>query len=74
MGGPGLLTYSLGMALQHLQITPLVAMRARDVSRPSREDQDSADRRPLRDETPRREPKRRPGRWGEAQESAPRPS
>ncbi|GAA0914393.1 hypothetical protein [Nonomuraea longicatena] len=62
------------MALQHLQITPLVAMRARDVSRPSPEDQDSADRQPLRDETPRREPRRRSGKWGGTPGSAPRPT
>ncbi|GAA3441239.1 hypothetical protein [Planomonospora venezuelensis] len=43
------------MALQSLQITALTAMRARDVSRPSREQQEAADRRPLRDETPRRD-------------------
>ncbi|MBG0832800.1 hypothetical protein HS041_34435 [Planomonospora sp. ID67723] len=47
------------MALQSLQITALTAMRARDVSRPSREQQEAADRRPLRDETPRREQPRR---------------
>ncbi|WP_214325528.1 hypothetical protein [Nonomuraea sediminis] len=47
------------MALQSLQITAIIAMRARDVSRPSKEQQEAADRRPLRDETPRREAKRR---------------
>ncbi|MDA0640276.1 MULTISPECIES: hypothetical protein [Nonomuraea] len=47
------------MALQSLQITAITAMRARDVSRPSKEQQETADRRPLRDETPRREGKRR---------------
>ncbi|MFB9680316.1 hypothetical protein [Streptosporangium vulgare] len=46
------------MALQSLQITAITAMRARDVSRPSREQQEAADRRPLRDETPRKEPAR----------------
>ncbi len=47
-----------GMALQSLQINAITAMRARDVSRPSREQQEAADRRPLRDETPRKEPAR----------------
>ncbi|WP_406313000.1 hypothetical protein OHA77_31485 [Streptosporangium sp. NBC_01639] len=47
------------MALQSLQISAITAMRARDVSRPTQEQQDGADRRPLRDETPRREPARR---------------
>ncbi|MEV5325023.1 hypothetical protein AB0K67_12790 [Nonomuraea sp. NPDC052634] len=47
------------MALQSLQITPVVAMRARDVSRPSKQQQEAADRRPLRDEMPRREGKRK---------------
>ncbi|WP_156325978.1 hypothetical protein [Nonomuraea sp. SBT364] len=47
------------MALQSLQITAITAMRARDVSRPSKEQQEAADRRPLRDETPRRETRRR---------------
>ncbi|MEV5408509.1 hypothetical protein AB0K60_06690 [Thermopolyspora sp. NPDC052614] len=42
------------MALQSLQINPVIAMRARDVSRPTREQQEAADRRPLRDEMPRR--------------------
>ncbi|GII67190.1 hypothetical protein Skr01_72750 [Sphaerisporangium krabiense] len=42
------------MALQSLQITPITAMRARDVSRPSDEQQDAADRRPLRDEAARK--------------------
>ncbi|GIH94042.1 hypothetical protein Psi01_46720 [Planobispora siamensis] len=51
--------YRGGMALQSLQITSLTAMRARDVSRPSQEQQEAADRRPLRDETPRREQSRR---------------
>ncbi|GAA3641942.1 hypothetical protein GCM10022224_000330 [Nonomuraea antimicrobica] len=46
------------MALQSLQITAVVAMRARDVSRPSKEQQEAADRRPLRDEMPKRDPKR----------------
>ncbi|MER7207778.1 hypothetical protein [Streptosporangium sp. NPDC000239] len=41
------------MALQSLQINATVAMRARDVSRPTREQQEAADRRPLRDETQR---------------------
>ncbi|GAA2914417.1 hypothetical protein GCM10010517_80880 [Streptosporangium fragile] len=43
------------MALQSLQITPITAMRARDVSRPTREQREAADRRPLRDEMPRKE-------------------
>jgi hypothetical protein len=47
------------MALQSLQITAITAMRARDVSRPEKEQQEAADRRPLRDETPRRDPKRK---------------
>ncbi|MFJ2033428.1 hypothetical protein [Streptosporangium sp. NPDC087985] len=47
------------MALQSLQIGTVIAMRARDVSRPTQEQQEAADRRPLRDETPRREPARR---------------
>jgi hypothetical protein len=47
------------MALQSLQITAITAMRARDVSRPSKEQQEAADRRPLRDEMPRRENRRR---------------
>ncbi|MEV0616969.1 hypothetical protein AB0I81_26865 [Nonomuraea sp. NPDC050404] len=47
------------MALQSLQITAVVAMRARDVSKPSKEQQEAADRRPLRDEMPRREVKRK---------------
>ncbi|MBT2228529.1 hypothetical protein [Nonomuraea sp. NEAU-A123] len=47
------------MALQSLQITAITAMRARDVSRPSKEQQEAADRRPLRDEMPKRDPKRR---------------
>ncbi|GLV53037.1 hypothetical protein TBS_35970 [Thermobispora bispora] len=42
------------MALRHLQITPAVAMRARDVSRPTRRHEEEADRRPLRDEVSRR--------------------
>ncbi|MEV6982199.1 hypothetical protein AB0M95_13195 [Sphaerisporangium sp. NPDC051017] len=42
------------MALQSLQITPITAMRARDVSRPTGEQQDAADRRPLRDEATRK--------------------
>ncbi|WP_158557938.1 hypothetical protein [Spongiactinospora gelatinilytica] len=46
------------MALQSLQITAITAMRARDVSRPSKEQQEGADRRPLRDEMPRREARR----------------
>ncbi|GAA4103820.1 hypothetical protein [Nonomuraea soli] len=41
------------MALQSLQITPVIAMRARDVSRPTPEQQEGADRRPLRDEMPK---------------------
>ena len=48
-----------GMALQSLQITAVVAMRARDVSKPSKEQQEAADRRPLRDEMPRRDSKRK---------------
>ncbi|MEU7002401.1 hypothetical protein [Nonomuraea sp. NPDC046570] len=48
------------MALQSLQITAITAMRARDVSRPSPEQQEAAERRPLRDETPKRDPKRKP--------------
>ncbi|MFC5825701.1 hypothetical protein [Nonomuraea insulae] len=47
------------MALQSLQITAVVAMRARDVSKPSKDQQEAADRRPLRDEMPRRDPKRK---------------
>ncbi|MDP9850149.1 hypothetical protein [Streptosporangium lutulentum] len=47
------------MALQSLQITAITAMRARDVSRPTQEQQEAADRRPLRDESPRKEPPRR---------------
>ncbi|HEX4814316.1 MAG TPA: hypothetical protein VFV66_16345 [Nonomuraea sp.] len=47
------------MALQSLQITATIAMRARDVSRPSKEQQEAADRRPLRDEMPRHDAKRR---------------
>ncbi|GAA1004665.1 hypothetical protein Aple_101010 [Acrocarpospora pleiomorpha] len=43
------------MALQSLQITAITAMRARDVSRPTAEQQEAADRRPLRDEMPRRD-------------------
>jgi hypothetical protein len=46
------------MALQSLQITAITAMRARDVSRPTQDQQQAADRRPLRDEAPRREPRR----------------
>ncbi|MGW0803614.1 hypothetical protein [Nonomuraea sp. NPDC002799] len=46
------------MALQSLQITATIAMRARDVSKPSKEQQEAADRRPLRDEMPRRDAKR----------------
>ncbi|WP_169952817.1 hypothetical protein [Microbispora sp. H11081] len=46
------------MALQSLQITAVTAMRSRDVSRPTSEQQEAADQRPLRDETPRREPRR----------------
>ncbi|WP_169987642.1 MULTISPECIES: hypothetical protein [unclassified Microbispora] len=46
------------MALQSLQITAITAMRARDVSRPTPEQLEAADQRPLRDETPRREPRR----------------
>ncbi|ETK31363.1 hypothetical protein [Microbispora sp. ATCC PTA-5024] len=49
------------MALQSLQITAITAMRARDVSRPTREQQEAADERPLRDETPRRESRRSRG-------------
>ncbi|MFC4009246.1 hypothetical protein ACFOY2_18575 [Nonomuraea purpurea] len=47
------------MALQSLQITATIAMRAREVSRPSKEQQEAADRRPLRDEAPKREAKRK---------------
>ncbi|GAA4196621.1 hypothetical protein AB0C10_07045 [Microbispora amethystogenes] len=47
------------MALQSLQITATTAMRARDVSRPSREQQETAERRPLRDETATRRESRR---------------
>ncbi|MDF5758728.1 hypothetical protein [Spongiactinospora sp. TRM90649] len=54
------------MALQSLQITAVTAMRARDVSRPTKEQQEHADRRPLRDEMPRREPRR-----GQAPREAP---
>ncbi|GAA4558073.1 hypothetical protein [Planotetraspora kaengkrachanensis] len=46
------------MALQSLQITAMTAMRARDVSRPTEEQQEAADRQPLRDETPRRDTRR----------------
>jgi hypothetical protein len=46
------------MALQSLQINAITAMRARDVSRPTQEQQEAADRRPLRDEAPRKEPPR----------------
>jgi hypothetical protein len=46
------------MALQSLQITAITAMRARDVSRPTKEQQEAADSRSLRDEAPRREPRR----------------
>ncbi len=48
----------LDMALQSLQITAITAMRARDVSRPTPEEQKAADDRPLRDETPRRDHRR----------------
>ena len=44
------------MALQSLQITAITAMRARDVSRPTKEQEEAADRRPLRDESSRRGP------------------
>ncbi|MEN3539263.1 hypothetical protein AAH991_29410 [Microbispora sp. ZYX-F-249] len=55
------------MALQSLQITAITAMRARDVSRPTPEQLEAADQRPLRDETPRREPRRgRDGRGTQA--------
>ncbi|MEV7011282.1 hypothetical protein [Streptosporangium sp. NPDC051022] len=47
------------MALQSLQINAITAMRARDVSRPTEEQQEAAERRPLRDETQRRESPRR---------------
>ncbi|WP_433242277.1 hypothetical protein ACQPYK_37780 [Streptosporangium sp. CA-135522] len=47
------------MALQSLQINALTTMRARDVSRPTQEQQEAADRRPLRDETPRKETPRK---------------
>ncbi|MEU9837242.1 hypothetical protein AB0D67_37385 [Streptosporangium sp. NPDC048047] len=60
------------MALQSLQITSLTAMRARDVSRPTREQQEGADARPLRDETPRREPRRAEPRWGDRPRGEPR--
>ncbi|GAA1509171.1 hypothetical protein GCM10009677_47560 [Sphaerisporangium rubeum] len=53
------------MALQSLQITTITAMRARDVSRPDAEHQEAADRRPLRDETPRKA--ETPARRSEAQ-------
>ncbi|GAA4593931.1 hypothetical protein GCM10023194_59470 [Planotetraspora phitsanulokensis] len=46
------------MALQSLQITAMTAMRARDVSRPTEEQQEAADRQPLRDEMPRRDNRR----------------
>lgn len=46
------------MALQSLQITAITAMRARDVSRPTPEEQKAADDRPLRDEMPRRDHRR----------------
>ncbi|WP_214109695.1 hypothetical protein [Acrocarpospora catenulata] len=52
------------MALQSLQITAITAMRARDVSRPSKEQQEAADRRPLRDEAPRKEVRRELGQRG----------
>ncbi|WP_170990992.1 hypothetical protein [Herbidospora galbida] len=48
------------MALQSLTITAITAMRARDVSRPSKEQQEAADRRPLRDEIPRKETRKKP--------------
>ncbi|MFO7253098.1 MAG: hypothetical protein DIU60_020350 [Actinomycetes bacterium] len=44
------------MALQSLQIDAVIAMRARDVSRPTKEHLEAADRKPLRDEMPRRPP------------------
>ncbi|MEU0520480.1 hypothetical protein [Streptosporangium sp. NPDC006007] len=47
------------MALQSLQINAVTAMRARDVSRPTREQRESADRRPLRDEAPPKEAPRK---------------
>lgn len=50
------------MGLLNMPITAVVAMRARDVSRPTPEQQEAADRRPLRDEAPRRpDPRRRRG-------------
>ncbi|WP_165634884.1 hypothetical protein [Thermostaphylospora chromogena] len=53
------------MALQSLQITAVTAMRARDVSRPTKEHEEAADRRPLRDEMPRREQRRGRERRGQ---------
>ncbi|MEV0973405.1 hypothetical protein [Microtetraspora glauca] len=53
------------MALQSLQITAVIAMRARDVSRPTDEQQEAAERRLLRDEMPRREVRRGKERPGE---------
>ncbi|MGJ6960272.1 hypothetical protein ACSDR0_00060 [Streptosporangium sp. G11] len=62
------------MALQSLQITAITAMRARDVSRPSRDQQEAADRRPLRDETPRKEPARNGGNGGRREPSRGEPA
>ncbi|SDG31558.1 hypothetical protein SAMN05421505_103156 [Sinosporangium album] len=45
------------MALQNMQITAITAMRARDVSRPSQENHDFAERRPLRDESGKKDRK-----------------
>jgi hypothetical protein len=53
------------MALQNLQITAVTAMRARDVSRPTKEHEEAADNRPLRDEMPRREQRRGRERRGQ---------
>ncbi|GLX00852.1 hypothetical protein [Microtetraspora sp. NBRC 16547] len=53
------------MALQSLQITAVIAMRARDVSRPTTEQQEAAEQRLLRDEMPRRETRRGKEQSGE---------
>lgn len=58
------------MALQNLQITAITAMRARDVSRPSPEHHRAADRKPLRDEMPRRERRRGREQRGQGSEGS----
>ncbi len=60
LGWARLLNYPQTMALTSLTITAITAMRARDVSRPSKEQQEAADRRPLRDEAPRKEIRKKP--------------